>query len=117
MTQCQYLVHFKMLSVAAVLSLVAAAQGHALAPNDEIKPTYGGEIIDMGDIPDLIKTPINYGKDPLPDSWDWRKLGLMTTDLNQHIPQYWYFFCSLSALFLIFLKWFLLGSRFDVYHR
>lgn len=78
-----------MLSVAAVLSFVAAAQGHALAPKEEIKPTYGGEIIDMGDIPDLIKTPIDYGKDVLPDSWDWRKLGLMTTDLNQHIPQYW----------------------------
>ena len=81
---------FVMLSVAAVLSLVAAAQGHALAPKDEIKPTYGGEIIDMGDIPDVIKNPIDYGKDVLPDSWDWRKLGLLTTDLNQHIPQYWY---------------------------
>jgi hypothetical protein len=55
----------------------------------DIVPTYGGEIVYQGDFPDLIVNPTDFGKGPLPVSWDWRKLGLMTTDLNQHIPQYW----------------------------
>jgi len=75
-----------MLSVAVILSLVAVTQGSAA--KDEVTPTYGGEIQYQGDFPDLVKKPIDYGTDALPDSWDWRKLGLMTTDLNQHIPQY-----------------------------
>ena len=36
------------------------------------------------------KREIYKKADELPPSWDWRSLGLMTTDLNQHIPTYWY---------------------------
>lgn len=25
----------------------------------------------------------------LPESWSWQEKGLLTTDLNQHIPVYW----------------------------
>lgn len=63
--------------------------GSAIAAKEQIQPTYGGEIIMQEDSPDVVLTPTNFGHGPLPDSWDWRKLGLMTTDLNQHIPQYW----------------------------
>ena len=41
-------------------------------------------------IPEIIKSPqpYEYIKDSdLPSSWSWRDHGLLTTDLNQHIPQ------------------------------
>ena len=35
----------------------------------------------------VVKTKLE-SVGPIPASWDWREKGLMTTDLNQHIPQY-----------------------------
>ena len=52
-------------------------------------PTYAGEIVYQGEFPDVIVHPTDFSKIPVPSSWDWRKLGLLTADLNQHIPQYW----------------------------
>jgi len=52
---------------------------------------YGGEIVYQGDFDDVIKSPLpqNYlQSSDLPASLDWRETGLMTTDLNQHIPVY-----------------------------
>lgn len=42
-------------------------------------------------LPPVIKKPLDYAAivKSLPPSWDYRPLGLMTTDLNQHIPTYW----------------------------
>jgi len=72
-------------SIAAALALLSqSVQAKAVPPT----PIYTGEIKLQADIPDVIKTPINYGDEPLPASWDWRALGMMTTDLNQHIPVY-----------------------------
>jgi cathepsin X len=67
------------------LSIVA---GVVASSAEIIEPTYAGEIQYQGDFPDVTLTPTDFGHAPLPASWDWRKLGLMTTDLNQHIPQY-----------------------------
>ncbi len=52
-------------------------------------PIYTGELKLQGNIPDVVINPPKYGDDALPSSWDWRTLGLMSTDLNQHIPVYW----------------------------
>lgn len=44
---------------------------------------------DEATIGEVIKTKITYLRsDELPKSWDYRPLGLLTTDLNQHIPTY-----------------------------
>ena len=50
--------------------------------------TYGGELKIQEDVEDVIVSNVSFS-DVVPSSWDWRKLGLMTTDLNQHIPTYW----------------------------
>mmetsp|Transcript_8471 Transcript_8471/g.14053 ORF Transcript_8471/g.14053 Transcript_8471/m.14053 type:complete len:300 (-) Transcript_8471:110-1009(-) len=59
---------------------------------EALEPTYGGEIkLADEEIPDVIITTPPYEivhDSPLPSSWDWRTKGLMTTDLNQHIPVY-----------------------------
>jgi hypothetical protein len=50
------------------------------------------ELVLLGDenIGDEIKTVMKYKTAAeLPVSWDYRPLGLLTTDLNQHIPVYW----------------------------
>jgi hypothetical protein len=50
------------------------------------------ELVLLGDdnIGQVIKTKMIYkNASELPSSWDWRTLGLLTTDLNQHIPTYW----------------------------
>jgi hypothetical protein len=78
-------IYFKMISALFVLASVVST----VSASADIVPTYGGEIVYQGDFPDLIVNPTDFGKGPLPTAWDWRKLGLMTTDLNQHIPQYW----------------------------
>jgi hypothetical protein len=54
---------------------------------------YRNEIIeqDPAVIGEMVKTPRphTYLKpEDLPASWDYRPLGLLTTDLNQHIPTY-----------------------------
>ena len=87
-----------------------------------IVPVYKGEIKIQGEFPDVVKSPIPKA-DVLPASWDWRSSGLMTTDLNQHIPTYWYFFYYYNKnlwdacykLFVVFVvrKYF----RGDVYRR
>jgi len=72
----------------ALILLAVSAQISASSGAEEIVPEYGGEIKWQGEYPDRIITPVNYNDQDLPASWDWRSLGLMTTDLNQHIPQY-----------------------------
>ena len=54
---------------------------------------FKNELVLQGDdkIGSVLKTKIQYKKlSELPSSLDYRTLGLMTTDLNQHIPVYWY---------------------------
>jgi hypothetical protein len=51
------------------------------------------ELVLLGDdeIGSVVKTVMKYKTAAeLPESWDYRTLGLLTTDLNQHIPVYWY---------------------------
>ena len=55
--------------------------------------TYGGEIKLINqrraDEKDVVKSPLpSEYIQSVPSSWDWREKGLMTTDLNQHIPVY-----------------------------
>ena len=39
---------------------------------------------------EVVKTKITYKKaSELPANFDYRPLGLLTEDLNQHIPVYW----------------------------
>ena len=64
--------------------------GNAAASSVEPVVTYGGELVFQDNFVDVIVNPTNFGDAPLPLSWDWSKLGLMTTDINQHIPQYWW---------------------------
>lgn len=68
---------------ATVLVLLAVVAAVFAAPVVE----YTGEIKIQGDFPDVIKTQTNFSRF-VPTAWDWRKKGLLTTDLNQHIPQY-----------------------------
>jgi hypothetical protein len=62
--------------------------------SESIIPVYKGEVKIQGQYPDVVKSPIPKAE-VLPPSWDWRSSGLMTTDLNQHIPTYWYIFSML----------------------
>lgn len=51
------------------------------------------ELVLLGDekIGEVVKTPIVHkARASLPENFDYRALGLLTTDLNQHIPVYWY---------------------------
>ena len=53
---------------------------------------YRNELVLLGDekIGQVIKTSVQYKKaEDLPTHWDYRDLGLLTQDLNQHIPVYW----------------------------
>lgn len=50
------------------------------------------ELVLQGDenIEEVIKTPRPYfNASELPLEYDLRKTGLLSTDLNQHIPVYW----------------------------
>ena len=50
------------------------------------------ELVLLGDekIGEVIKTKMQYKKaSELPRTFDYRTLGVLTTDLNQHIPTYW----------------------------
>jgi cathepsin X len=67
-----------------------AVGAHAADPT-RTSPVFTGEIKLKGDFPDVIKSPQpgSYISDEnVPSSWDWRKLNMLTTDLNQHIPVY-----------------------------
>jgi hypothetical protein len=45
---------------------------------------------DQAKIGEVVKTKVNYLRaDQLPANFDYRTKGLLTTDLNQHIPVYW----------------------------
>lgn len=51
------------------------------------------ELVLLGDekIGSAVRSPVpRKTKDQLPTNFDYRLLGLLTTDLNQHIPTYWY---------------------------
>lgn len=80
----------------AVLVVCMAALSVAERPNELV-------LIGDGKIGEVIKTKIDYKKaTELPKSFDYRDLGLLTTDLNQHIPVYWY--CLLQTSTLIMIK-------------
>lgn len=66
---------------------VILAFGAKEALSSALKPIYNGELRLQEDLPYL--PPTVYADQDLPASWDWREKGLMTTDLNQHIPVYW----------------------------
>lgn len=73
----------EMLSVISAVVVLSAP----LVSSSALKPMYGGEIQLQEDLPYL--PPTVYADQEIPASWDWREKGLMTTDLNQHIPVYW----------------------------
>ena len=55
--------------------------------------SYRNELIEQDPdvIGEVVKTPRPHSyikPEDLPESWDYRPLGLLTTDLNQHIPTY-----------------------------
>lgn len=70
-----------------IFLVVLVAALSALSTDKRSQLQYGGEIIKQDGIDDVVISDPKY-PDIIPDSWDWRKLGLMTTDLNQHIPVY-----------------------------
>jgi hypothetical protein len=70
----------------AALSVVLAL-GASQALSSPVKPIFNGELKLQTDLPEL--KPTVWGDQDVPASWDWRTKGLMTTDLNQHIPVYW----------------------------
>ena len=52
---------------------------------------YKNELVlqDPAVVGEVVKTKLRAVKSTdLPASWDWREKGLMSTDLNQHIPVY-----------------------------
>ncbi|RYG97474.1 hypothetical protein EON65_52825 [archaeon] len=53
---------------------------------------YRNELVLLGDdkIGEVVKTRVQYkSASELPTNWDYREKGLLTADLNQHIPVYW----------------------------
>ena len=75
-----------------LLLIVSEAQSYSLqtaSPRSEYE--YGGEIrLVREEILDVIKSPQPYeyiDDSQLPSSWDWKSLGMLTADLNQHVPQ------------------------------
>ncbi len=52
--------------------------------------SYKNELVIIGDeiIGQVVKTPRPSNMKDLPSSLDYRSQGLLTTDLNQHIPTY-----------------------------
>jgi hypothetical protein len=82
-TEETFVMFAKTVSVVAVLSAAAPVSVAA----------YRNEIIeqDPAVIGEAVKTPRPHTyikEEDLPASWDYRPLGLLTTDLNQHIPTY-----------------------------
>ncbi|KAJ1400321.1 hypothetical protein B484DRAFT_458183 [Ochromonadaceae sp. CCMP2298] len=69
-----------MFACVAISCLLALARGET--------PIYAGELQLQEGIEDFVTNPVNYEVNDLPTSWDWREKGLLTTDLNQHIPVY-----------------------------
>lgn len=72
-------------------SLTAAASLVALLCAALAAAEHRNELVLLGDenIPSVVKTAMRYkSAAELPESWDYRTMGLLTSDLNQHIPQY-----------------------------
>jgi hypothetical protein len=70
---------FKLIVLLATLLVASAARKN--------------ELVLLGDekIGEAVKSPVMYKpRASLPASLDYRAVGLLTTDLNQHIPVYWY---------------------------
>ena len=76
------------ISLLLVLLVLISSASSKIIPRDFLNKNvvFSGEIEILGDFDDVVKTEIP--RVPIPDAWDWRKLGLVTIDLNQHIPQY-----------------------------
>jgi hypothetical protein len=76
-----------MTKIAANLFFVLCSLSYCLSET----VIYEGEIrLVEHDIVSVITSsqPSEYTADAeLPASWDWRPLGMLTADLNQHIPQ------------------------------
>jgi hypothetical protein len=69
---------FKFLLLVATLLVAVARKNELDLTGDE-------------NIKHVVKTPIVVkSRASLPTNFDYRPLGLLTTDLNQHIPVYWY---------------------------
>ena len=78
-----------MFSVVLFTVALFGREAYSAAIGTAKQPIYNGELALQGNIPD-VALPFPYPTDDeLPASWDWRSRGLMTTDLNQHIPVYW----------------------------
>jgi hypothetical protein len=68
---------FKFLLLVATLLVAIARKNELDLTGDE-------------NIKHVVKTPIVVkSRASLPTNFDYRPLGLLTTDLNQHIPVYW----------------------------
>jgi cathepsin X len=68
---------FQFLCLVGLLAVVAAEYRNELV------------LLDEREIGEVIKTPVpKFTKAQLPTNFDYRPLGLLTTDLNQHIPTY-----------------------------
>jgi len=70
------------------ISIITLLVSGEFMGNNEVG--FSGEIKFLGEQPDMLKTqpPYEYIKDSeVPSSWDWKALGMLTSDLNQHIPQ------------------------------
>lgn len=77
--------------VVALFALISAYKYAPPIPDPlvENNVVFGGELVMPQEIEDVVVSDPKY-PELVPDSWDYRKLGFMTTDLNQHIPVYWY---------------------------
>ena len=74
-------IHSKMFSILFILSAVLA-----------LVAGYKNELNLIGDdkIPEVVKSaPLRLSTTELPANFDYRPLGLLSSDLNQHIPVYW----------------------------
>lgn len=58
----------------------------------DFKVQFSGEIKRDDNYYDIERKYKSDETTNIPENWDWKERGLMTTDLNQHIPTYWYFF-------------------------
>jgi hypothetical protein len=82
---------FAVASAASATSATAAYKYTVPVPDPLVEHgvVFGGELRPVeGGVEDVVVSDPKY-PELVPDSWDWRKFGYMTTDLNQHIPTYW----------------------------
>lgn len=68
------------------------------------------ELVLIGDekLGQTVKTPVKVTPaSELPKNFDYRTRGLLTTDLNQHIPVYWYELFCFNSNGSVFYNYFL----------